>query len=157
MEATNHVNTHAHQADLAARNRQLGFRLGLTALFFVGFGFALVPLYDAICRITGFNGRTNEQPAVIAHNTQVDTNRWVKVEFLSHTMPGVGLSFTPEQFSMKVNPGAIVHTQYRVKNESSQVFVGQAIPSVTPFAAAPHNNPTPKLINGTIIFVQSGA
>ena len=138
MEAENLVTAHVQQADLAARNRQLGIRLGLTALFFVGFGFALVPLYDAICRITGFNGRTNEQPAAMAINTQVDTNRWVNVEFLSHTMPGVGLSFTPEQFSMKVNPGAIVHTQYRVKNESSQVFVGQAIPSVTPFAAAPH-------------------
>ena len=73
-------------------------------------------------------------PTVLA----VDTARWVKVEFLSHTMPGVGLSFAPEQFSMRVNPGAIVHTQYRVKNDSTQVFVGQAIPSVTPAVAAPY-------------------
>lgn len=119
-------------------NQRLGIRLALVALFFVGFGFALVPLYDVICKITGFNGRTNTQPAVVSKNTQVDAARWVKVEFLSHTMPGVGLTFAPEQFSMRVNPGAIIHTQYRVKNDSTQVFVGQAIPSVTPAVAAPY-------------------
>jgi cytochrome c oxidase assembly protein subunit 11 len=138
METPNGLTGVGAQPTLMARNQQMGIRLALVALFFVGFGFALVPLYDAFCRITGFNGKTNSQPAVVSQNTQVDVNRWVKVEFLSHTMPGVGLSFTPEQFSMRVNPGAIVHTQYRVKNDSNQVFVGQAIPSVTPFAAAPH-------------------
>lgn len=125
-------------APRARNNRRMGVRLALVALFFVGFGFALVPLYDVICKITGLNGRTNAQAAAVTPNTQVDTARWVKVEFLSHTMPGVGLSFAPEQFSMRVNPGAIVHTQYRVKNDSTQVFVGQAIPSVTPAVAAPY-------------------
>jgi cytochrome c oxidase assembly protein subunit 11 len=138
MENQNNLTPVGLQPTRAERNQQLGIRLGLVALFFVGFGFALVPLYDAICRITGFNGKTNAQPVAMSYNSQVSLDRWVKVEFLSHTMPGVGLSFTPEQFSMRVNPGAIVHTQYRVKNESNRVFVGQAIPSVTPFAAAPH-------------------
>ena len=121
-----------------AANRRLALRLALVSLFFTGFGFAMVPLYDVICRMTGLNGRTNAVAMPANKNTQVDTSRWVTVEFLSHSMPGVGLVLRPEQFSMRVHPGAIVHTNYVVKNESGEVFVGQAIPSVTPATAAQH-------------------
>ena len=65
--------------------------------------------------------------------------RWVKVEFLSHTMPGVSVELAPAQtFSMKVRPGEVVHTTYTVKNNSKEVFVGQAVPSVTPAVATPY-------------------
>jgi cytochrome c oxidase assembly protein subunit 11 len=127
-------------ADLALRQRsnvRLAVRLGLLAVAFGFFGFALVPLYDVICRITGFNGRTNAAPAVFNKNTQVDLTRLVNVEFLSHTMPGVGLEFKPEQFSVRIHPGAITHVNYVITNTSDRVFVGQAVPSVTPAVAAP--------------------
>ena len=116
----------------------MAWRLVLVAVFFSGFGFALVPLYDVICRLTGLNGRTNAVAIVPSQNTQIDTSRWVTVEFLTHTMPGVGLSFAPEQFSMRVHPGEIIHTNYVVKNPDAEVFVGQAVPSVTPAVAAPY-------------------
>jgi cytochrome c oxidase assembly protein subunit 11 len=116
-------------------NQRLALRLGLVALFFVGFGFAMVPLYDAFCQWTGLNGKTNSAPLAADQNTQVDLTRSVKVEFLSHTMPGVGLQFKAEQFSMRVHPGEITHINYTVKNTSGRVFVGQAVPSVTPAAA----------------------
>ena len=119
-------------------NQKLAWQLVLVSVFFVGFGFALVPLYDVMCRITGINGRTNAVAEAQDANTQVDTKRWVTVEFLSHTMPGVGLEFAPEQFSMRVHPGAVVHTNYVVKNTTPKVFVGQAEPSVSPAVAAPY-------------------
>lgn len=122
----------------AVANRKLALRLLLVSVFFTGFGFALVPLYDVICRITGLNGRTNAAAVSVPQNTQVDTSRWVTVEFLSHTMPGVGLEFTPEQFSMKVHPGEVAQVHYKVRNLTSQAFVGQAVPSVTPAVAAPY-------------------
>ena len=128
-------------ADLALRQRsnvRLAVRLGLVAVAFGFFGFALVPLYDVICRITGFNGRTNAAPAVFNKNTQVDLTRLVNVEFLSHTMPGVDLELAPEQFSMRVHPGEVIHTNYVVKNRGNDVFVGQAVPSITPAVAAPY-------------------
>lgn len=134
------VSTHLSRSDADLRQRgnlRLAFKLGLVALFFVGFGFGMVPLYDVICNLTGLNGRTNAVAAVVSKNTQVDATRWVNVEFLSHTMPGVGLVFTPEKFSMRVHPGAIIHTHYVVKNENQETFVGQAIPSITPAVAAP--------------------
>lgn len=119
-------------------NRKLALRLVLVSLFFTGFGFALVPLYDVICRVTGLNGRTNETAIAVPKNTQVDTTRFVTVEFLSHTMPGVGLDFVPERFSMKVHPGEVAQVHYTVKNQSGQSFVGQAVPSITPAIAAPY-------------------
>jgi len=110
----------------------------MVSVFFAAFGFALVPLYDVICRVTGINGRTNSVPDVQSASTQVDLARWVTVEFLSHAMPGVGLEFAPEQFSMRVHPGELVHTNYVVKNATQRVFVGQAVPSLTPAVAAPY-------------------
>ena len=119
-------------------NVRLAWQLALVALFFTGFGFAMVPLYDAICRLTGLNGKTNAVAQALAENTQVDAARWVKVEFLSQVPPGVGLEFVPEQFSMQVHPGAVIHANYVVKNTTQRAFVGQAIPSVTPAIAAPY-------------------
>lgn len=127
----------AHQTR-QADNRRLGLRLALVSVFFAGFGFAMVPLYDVICRMTGLNGRTSTEAIAFDKNTQVDNTRWVTVEFLSHSMPGVGLMLRPERFSMRVHPGAIVHTSYVARNETGRVLVGQAIPSVTPAIAAPH-------------------
>jgi cytochrome c oxidase assembly protein subunit 11 len=53
-------------------------------------------------------------------------------------MPGVDLELAPAQFSMRVRPGDVIHTNYVVKNKSNQVFVGQAVPSITPAVAAPY-------------------
>lgn len=124
--------------DRQRNNMRLALRLSLVALFFTAFGFAMVPLYDVICRMTGLNGKTNAVAMAVDKNTQVDATRWVNVEFLSHTMPGVGLQFKPEQFSQRIHPGAINHINYTVTNTTDRVFVGQAIPSITPAVAATH-------------------
>lgn len=121
-----------------AGNKRLALRLGLVALFFVGFGFAMVPMYNVFCRLTGLNGKTNEEAIAADPNMQVDAARWVHVEFLSQTMPGVGLVSKPEQFSIRIHPGALTFTNYTVTNTTKEVFVGQAIPSITPAAAAQH-------------------
>lgn len=114
------------------KNLRLAYKLAGVALVFSALGFAMVPLYDVICKWTGINGKTNAQAVGAISNTQVDSSRWVTVQFLSHSMPGVGLNFKPEQFSMRVHPGEMVYTHYVVENMSRQAFVGQAIPSVTP-------------------------
>ena len=117
-------------------NLRLAWQLGLVAVFFVGFGFAMVPIYNVFCELTGLNGKANASAAVPAQNTQVDETRWVNVEFLSHTMPGVGLQFKPEVFSVRIHPGAITSVNYRITNTSSRSFVGQAVPSITPAVAS---------------------
>jgi cytochrome c oxidase assembly protein subunit 11 len=117
---------------LEQKNLRLAYRLAGVAVLFSALGFGMVPLYDVICKWTGINGKTNAQAVAAIENTQVDTSRWVTVQFLSHAMPGSGLIFKPENFSMKVHPGEMVYTHYVVENVTGQAFVGQAIPSVTP-------------------------
>ena len=136
METAADVTTAA--VPVKKNNRRLAWKLVGVSVFFAGFGFALVPIYDVFCRMTGFNGRTNSVAVAAPLNTQIDMTRWVKVEFLSHTMPGVSVELAPAQFSLKVRPGEVVHTTYTVKNNSKEVFVGQAVPSVTPAVATPY-------------------
>jgi cytochrome c oxidase assembly protein subunit 11 len=56
----------------------------LSLVFFTvamfGFGYALVPLYDVFCKLTGINGKT--QRVVELENQQSHpSDRWVKVRF----------------------------------------------------------------------------
>jgi cytochrome c oxidase assembly protein subunit 11 len=116
-------------------NYRLAMRLACVAVLFGAFGFAMAPLYDVFCRVTGLNGRTNAVAAAVIPQYRVDERRWIKVEFLSQSLPGDDLEFEPEQLSLKVHPGALVRANYVARNKGSRTFVGQAVPSVTPATA----------------------
>lgn len=112
-------------------NRKLLIKLGVIALGMFGFGFALVPFYNVVCRATGIN---NLERADSLANTQVDAARNVVVEFdaNTHELPW---RFRPAQSSVTVHPGQIVHVMYEVENTRGTPLVGQAIPSYGPNAA----------------------
>lgn len=116
-------------------NRRFGVRLAGVAVLFAGFGFAMAPLYNVFCRVTGLNGRTNAVAAAVIPQYTVDERRWITVEFMSHTMPGTEVDLEPQQFSMKVHPGALVRANYVAHNTGDHTFVGQAVPSITPVTA----------------------
>lgn len=111
------------------RNRSVLKRLAIFAVAMFGFGFAMVPFYKAICEVAGINNFVQPDEAPV--NTQVDTSRWVTVEFDANTR-GLPWAFAPGQRSVRVRPGEMVHVVYDVKNESSNAIVGQAIPSYGP-------------------------
>ena len=46
-----------------------------------GFGYALVPLYEVFCEITGFGGRTNTQAVQVEEKP--DFSREVRIEFMT--------------------------------------------------------------------------
>ena len=46
------------------------------------FAFALVPLYDVFCDLTGLNGKTENSAATLA-KAKVDTSRMVTVQFVA--------------------------------------------------------------------------
>jgi cytochrome c oxidase assembly protein subunit 11 len=98
-----------------------------------GFGFALVPFYYKICEVTGINAGAEQS---LAKNTQVDTSRWVTLEFDANTNGGLPWQFKPEMRTMKVHPGQLVQVEYDVTNTSDQAMVGQAVPSYGPARAA---------------------
>lgn len=98
------------------------------------FGFALIPLYDVFCRITGLNGKTSTIAAT--PSTSVDEKRLIKVEFIANRDDSIPWSFAPELDAVELNPGAVKVINFKVKNLSSQAMVGRAVPSVSPGAAA---------------------
>ena len=99
------------------------------------FAFALVPLYDVLCNLTGLNGKTQNTAAVLS-KAKVDNSRWVTVQFTSSVMPGLGWNFYPKQPSVKLHPGQIETVIFVAKNTTNEVVVGRAVPSVTPGVAA---------------------
>ena len=119
------------------KNRRLAVMLlGATALFF-GFGFALVPLYDVFCELTGLNGKTAAAANVAAAPlTAGDMRRVVAVEFTYTVMPGLPWAITPQTTRLEVHPGELHHVSYRVRNLSDKPVVAQAVPSISPGLAA---------------------
>lgn len=112
------------------------------AIGMFGFGYAMVPLYDIICEVTGLNGKTGRVSIAEAEAVKVDPNREVIVEFTS-TINASGLwEFGPTERTMMAKPGQTYQTSYFAKNLTNQTTVGQATPSVTPSAAAKYFNKT---------------
>lgn len=125
------------QQQRALANKKLGLKMLWIVAASLLFAFALVPLYDVLCTISGLNGKT-ETTASQVQNAKVDETRWVTVQFTSSVMPGLGWNFYPKQSSIKVRPGQVETVLFEAKNITSQAVAGQAIPSVTPGQAAAH-------------------
>jgi cytochrome c oxidase assembly protein subunit 11 len=117
-----------------AVDRKLPWKLlGLVAAMFA-FGFALVPLYDAFCAITGYGGKTANASEQVVERP--DATRTVRVEFVASVARGAPWSFDPAVSHMNVHPGEIYETHYRATNLTGTKLVAQAVPSVAPGAAA---------------------
>lgn len=100
-----------------------------------GFGFALVPLYNVFCSLTGLNGKTANSAANIA-GAKVDLTRKVRIEFVANLNENMPWSFKPTLRSMEVHPGQPNRISYIAENRTDNDMVGQAVPSVSPGLAA---------------------
>ncbi|MDH5648522.1 MAG: cytochrome c oxidase assembly protein [Gammaproteobacteria bacterium] len=118
-----------------ANNRTLAI-LATVALLMFGFGYALVPLYDLICDVTGLNGKTGRTDVASAEAQNVDATRRVKVEFTGHTDSGLPWDFRPLVKKMEVTPGKLTLVKYYARNTGAEAITGQAVPSVAPNKAA---------------------
>ena len=122
-------------------NRKTARRLAVVVLAMFGFGYALVPLYDVLCEITGLGGRTGVVTAGALDGT-VDTSRTIKVQFLGTVSSQLPWEFRPSVSWMEVHPGQVYETTYFARNLSPTATVGQARPSVAPSVASLHFNKT---------------
>ncbi|MDP5325224.1 MAG: cytochrome c oxidase assembly protein [Litorivicinaceae bacterium] len=120
--------------DAKQANTRVVVRLGVTAVLMFGFGFALVPLYEVFCDITGLNGKNFGRGDVAA--LEVDRSRTVKVQFVSTNPETMPWEFKPVERSMRIFPGETHQTAYFAANPTSHWMVAQAVPSVTPAEAA---------------------
>ena len=121
--------------DLDAANRRTVRRLLLAVAGMFGFVFAMVPLYDVFCDLTGLNGKTSGKAAV-ATLVEPDFSRTVMVEFVASVNETMPWDFQPQVSRMEVHPGKTYRTSFFAKNRTDSNMVGQAIPSVSPGQAA---------------------
>lgn len=117
-------------------NRRIGLKLAGVAVGMFVFGYALVPLYDVLCEVTGLNGKTGRAEATVSD--RIDRDRWVTVEFTGNSMSGLPWEFQPLQKSVRVHPGEVAVAYYEARNTVSEAITGQAVPSVAPSNAATH-------------------
>ncbi|MES2686883.1 MAG: cytochrome c oxidase assembly protein [Pseudomonadota bacterium] len=129
---------------LKRENFRMVGKLGVIVLGMFCFGYALVPIYKAICEMTGINvlalgdrqipGATPQMSA----NTQVDTSRSITVEFDANAR-GPWM-FKPAVSSIQVHPGELATVMYEFQNVQNRTMSAQAIPSYAPMQAGSHFN-----------------
>ncbi len=119
-------------------------KLGVIVLGMFCFGYALVPIYKAICEMTGINvlalgdrqipGATPKMPS----NTQVDLTRTITVEFDANSRGP--WHFKPAKNTLQVHPGELTTVVYEFQNVQNRTMSAQAIPSYAPAQAGAHFN-----------------
>jgi len=130
--------------NLQRANFQMVGKLAVVASLMFAFGYALVPLYKAICEMTGLNVLAlNEQVVAgakptLPDNSQIDASRTITVEFDANA--NGPWDFKPAQRSLQVHPGELTTVMYEFQNVQNRRMSAQAIPSYAPQQAAAHFN-----------------
>lgn len=100
------------------------------------FGFALVPLYDVFCQVTGIGTRAQLSIAATPDASAPDMSRTVVVEFTASVPDNGPWVFAPVVASMEVHPGRLYEARYTAQNLAGRDSTGQAVPSIAPLRAA---------------------
>lgn len=124
------------QAQAAAHTRRTVTRLGLGTVGMFAFAFALVPIYDVICEVTGLNGKTAGQYEYVESDLQADASREIQVRFVTNVNAGMPWRFGSEAGGMRVTAGGMHEAIFYAHNPTDRVMVAQTIPSVAPGRAA---------------------
>lgn len=131
---------------LHADNRRMLGKLMVVVVLMGGFGYALVPMYRAICDALGVNVLSVSEirragaagTAGKPGNTQVDTSRTITVEFDANARGP--WDFKPAVSSVQVHPGEMVTVMYEFRNKQDRTMAAQAIPSYAPKQSMAHFN-----------------
>ena len=131
-------------ASLRGDNRRMVRKLLVVTALMFGFGYALVPIYRAICTALGINVLSLSELATTAgitrydKNSQVDLGRTITIEFDANARGP--WEFKPAQRSVDVHPGQLTTVMYEFRNTQNRTMAAQAIPSYAPMQAMPYFN-----------------
>jgi cytochrome c oxidase assembly protein subunit 11 len=124
---------------LHRENRSLTFKLLAIALGSFAFGFALVPLYNVLCGVTGVGDQSLllRRVKAIEHP---DPNRTITVEFLGDVASAGEWDFHPVARTVEVHPGRLYSAEFFAHNLTGRDMTAQAVPNIAPskFAAFFH-------------------
>jgi len=135
--------SNARRALLLADNRRMLGKLLVVVVLMAGFGYALVPMYRAICDALGVNvlslaDERREAAAAGPRNTQIDRSRTITIEFDANARGP--WDFKPALSSVQAHPGELVTVMYEFRNKQDRTMAAQAIPSYAPKQATAHFN-----------------
>ena len=130
------------ESNVSKRTGRLTLKLLFATIAMFGFGFALVPLYDVLCDITGLNGKTGGRYEYDVVAAEVNTERLVTVQFMTTNSAGMSWEFKPRQRQIQVHPGELNEVMFYARNPSKEVMIAQAVPSVSPSEAADYMHKT---------------
>ena len=123
-------------ADLerSQKNRKTARRLVLVAIGMFGFGFALWPLYDVFCEVTGLGGRAIQ----IAETNEgaVASDRTVSIRFDASVNSSLPWHFQAKEKVREYNLGVPSTALYLTMNPTDDEIIGQATYNVTPAEAS---------------------
>lgn len=125
---------HSDQAD-GVRKTVTKTVFALIGMF--AFAFALVPLYDVFCEVTGINGKASTSAQQIIGG-DVDRDRYVTVQFVTRTSAGLPWQLGVENHQVQMHPGQTTEIDFTFSNRSQSPSWGRAVPSVSPSAATAH-------------------
>lgn len=119
------------------QTRNATLRLVGAVLAMFAFGYALVPLYNLVCEITGYNGRNSATTTVADISSyQADQSRSVKVEFVTSVGTDLPWKFWGPDKSLQLHPGEMATVKFYATNRATKPRTGQAVPSVSPSQAS---------------------
>jgi cytochrome c oxidase assembly protein subunit 11 len=117
--------------DRERANRKLIRGLLIMTACSFAFGWALIPLYDLLCRAAGI-GNAEAKDGIASVHEAVDPNREITVEFMTSPASVGSYEFRPKVASMRVHPGKLYDTAFYAKNLTTHASVAQAVPSLSP-------------------------
>ena len=130
-------NQHEDQPAGAAKaraNRTVARRLAYVAIGMFGFGFAMWPMYNLICDITGLGGRSVKTAAT---GSAVETSqREVRIRFLATANSSLDWEFQPGEKTKTVKLGDMSETLYIAMNPTDKDMVGHATFNIVPAEAS---------------------
>ncbi len=121
-------------ATTAVKNRRLLALLLLLAVGMFGFGFALVPLYNVFCDLTGLGGKGSD--ATVAGeeiaDLRPDYSRRIGIEFVAMVSDRAPFLFKPLQKKIHLSPGELKTVRFLARNLSPQPRTVRFVPSYDP-------------------------
>ena len=129
-------------SDRQRENRRLTWQLAAIAAGSFGFGFALVPLYNVLCAVTGYGDQAKLRERVAVAVEHPDVTRTVTVEFLADVASSGTFEFRPVVRTVEVHPGQLYTAQFYARNLTGRDTVAQAVPNITPSEVAAYFHKT---------------
>ena len=115
------------------------WKISLIPIAMFGFGFALIPLYDIFCEVTGLNGKNFEVMSAADANSELmkmgatESNlQTATLQFLADPDSRDVWQFAPQHKTIVIEPGKMITTYYELTNNKDEAVTIQAIPSVAP-------------------------